>query len=229
MFKTFTTTITCFSLIGLGASMVFANEVTTPKAKTSYSIGLQMGNQVAQIKDEIDLNAFIMGLEDSFHGNKPQLSKEEVQTVLTSFQQTLHQKQQAKIEQNLQEGQRFLAENKTKEGVITLASGLQYKIIEEGTGAIPKSSDTVTTHYNGTLINGEVFDSSYERGTPATFPVSGVIKGWTEALQKMKVGAKWQLFIPSELAYGNKGAGAQIGPNTVIIFDIELLEIKDES
>nr|MDA3970043.1 FKBP-type peptidyl-prolyl cis-trans isomerase [Desulfobulbaceae bacterium] len=92
-----------------------------------------------------------------------------------------------------------------------------------------KSSDTVTTHYNGTLINGEVFDSSYERGTPATFPVSGVIKGWTEALQKMKVGAKWQLFIPSELAYGNKGAGAQIGPNTVIIFDIELLEIKDES
>jgi FKBP-type peptidyl-prolyl cis-trans isomerase FklB len=127
---------------------------------------------------------------------------------------------------NKKEGEAFLAENKKKDGVKTLKSGLQYKIIKAGTGASPKAEDTVVTHYRGNLINGQVFDSSYTRGQPATFPVSGVIKGWTEALQKMKVGGKWQLFIPSDLAYGDHGAGQVIGPNAVLIFEIELLEIK---
>jgi FKBP-type peptidyl-prolyl cis-trans isomerase FklB len=156
---------------------------------------------------------------------------EDMQAVMQSFQQTVMEQQQAKRQQaagaNAEAGEAFLNENKTKEGVKTTESGLQYKVITEGTGATPTETDTVVTHYTGTLINGEVFDSSYKRNNPATFPVNGVIPGWTEALQMMKVGSKWKLFIPSELAYGEQGAGANIGPNEVLIFDIELLEIKD--
>jgi len=129
-------------------------------------------------------------------------------------------------DKNQKEGEVFLAENKKKKGVITLPSGLQYQVIKEGTGKIPKATDTVTTHYRGTLIDGTEFDSSYKRGEPASFPVNGVIKGWTEALQLMKVGSKWQLFIPSNLAYGPQGAGQAIGPNATLIFEIELLSIK---
>ena len=149
------------------------------------------------------------------------------------FQQEIQNKQIAKMkeasEKNAKEGAAFLAENKNKEGVITLESGLQYKVLKSGDGPSPKETDTVVTHYRGNLINGEIFDSSYKRGQPATFPVSGVIAGWTEALQKMKVGDKWQLFIPSNLAYGENGAGQKIGPNEVLIFELELLEIKKSS
>ena len=199
-------------------------------AKASYSIGSQLGSQVAQAKDMIDHDALIMGFKDSMDGKELQISAEEMQTVMQTFQQAMMEKQQSKQnalkETNKAEGDKFLAENKSKEGVKTTASGLQYKVLKKGSGEAPKLTDTVVTHYSGTLINGKVFDSSYKRNSPATFPVNGVIKGWTEALQLMEVGAKWQLFIPSELAYGERGAGADIGPNQVLIFEIELLEIK---
>jgi len=198
--------------------------------KASYSIGVQMGSQMSRIKDLVNQDAIIMGFKDSIEGKESQLTTEQMQTVMQEFQKSIVEQQQAKqaevANSNGAEGKKYLAENKTKEGVKTTESGLQYKIIKEGTGATPKATDTVVTHYSGTLINGKVFDSSYKRNSPATFPVNGVIKGWTEALQLMKVGAKWQLFIPAELAYGERGAGSSIGPNQVLIFEIELLEIK---
>jgi FKBP-type peptidyl-prolyl cis-trans isomerase FklB len=153
-----------------------------------------------------------------------------VQQVMQDFQKKMMAKQMAAREEGLgknkAEGEKFLADNKKKEGIKTTASGLQYKVITAGTGKTPKATDTVKTHYRGTLINGTEFDSSYKRGEPAEFPVNGVIKGWTEALQLMKEGAKWQLFIPSELAYGERGAGRDIGPNSTLIFDIELISVK---
>jgi FKBP-type peptidyl-prolyl cis-trans isomerase FklB len=160
----------------------------------------------------------------------PKLSEQEMQDAKTAFQQKV-QARAAKdmallLEKNKKEGEAFLAENKTKEGVITLPSGLQYKVLKAGTGATPKATDIVVTHYRGTLIDGKVFDSSIDRGEPAEFPVNAVIKGWSEALQHMKVGAKWQLFVPAELAYGERGAGQVIAPNSTLIFDIELLKIK---
>ena len=226
--------------IGLAALLsacnqqVTANDETikldTQSNKASYSIGIQMGSQMAPIKDLLNQDAIMMGFKDIMNGTEPKLTLEEMQTVMQEFQKSIAEKQQAKkaamSESNGAEGEKFLSENKTKEGVITTESGLQYKVITAGTGATPKATDTVVTHYSGTLINGKVFDSSYKRNSPATFPVNGVIKGWTEALQLMKVGAKWQLFIPANLAYGERGAGANIGPNEALIFEIELLEIK---
>ena len=198
--------------------------------KASYSIGVQMGAQMAPLKDMLNQDAIMMGFKDTISGTEPKLSAEEMQTAMQGFQKSIMEKQQAEKSaesaSNGAEGEKFLADNKTKDGVTTTASGLQYKVITAGTGATPKATDTVVTHYSGTLINGKVFDSSYKRNSPATFPVNGVIKGWTEALQLMKVGAKWQLFIPADLAYGERGAGANIGPNQVLIFEIELLEIK---
>jgi len=198
--------------------------------KASYSIGIQFGSQMSQIKDMVDQDAIIQGFKDSLAGNEPKLTKEEMQTTMQAFQKTMMEKQQAKqaelAKSGKAEGDKFLADNKAKEGVKTTESGLQYMIITEGKGDSPKDTDTVVTHYTGTTIDGKVFDSSVKRNAPATFPVNGVIKGWTEALQLMKVGAKWKLFIPSELAYGERGAGANIGPNQVLIFEIELLEIK---
>jgi len=198
--------------------------------KASYSIGVQMGTQMAPLKDLLNQDAIMMGFKDTISGTEAKLSAEEMQTVMQGFQKTIMEKQQAEKSaasaNNAAEGEKFLADNKAKDGIKTTASGLQYKVITAGTGATPKATDTVVTHYSGTLINGKVFDSSYKRNSPATFPVNGVIKGWTEALQLMKVGAKWQLFIPADLAYGERGAGANIGPNQVLIFEIELLEIK---
>ncbi len=172
------------------------------------------------------------GLKDALRGGKTRLTEEEAKTVLTEVQNEVRKQQQEKMKEaadkNKTEGQAFLAANKDKEGVETLPSGLQYKIITEGTGPKPTASDTVVCNYRGTLIDGKEFDSSYKRGQPATFPVSGVIKGWTEALQLMPVGSKWQLFIPSDLAYGERGAGAEIGPNSTLIFEVELISIKDK-
>lgn len=205
-------------------------KLDTQTNKASYSIGIQMGSQMSRIKDLVNQDAIMMGFKDSISGTEPQLTMEEMQTVMQEFQKSVMEKQQAEqtamAATNGAAGEKFLAENKTKEGVKTTASGLQYKVITAGTGAIPKATDTVVTHYSGTLIDGKVFDSSYKRNAPATFPVNGVIKGWTEALQLMKTGAKWQLFIPANLAYGERGAGENIGPNQVLIFEIELLEIK---
>ncbi len=215
----------------LGSVVMAADiKMTDDKQKASYTIGIQLGSQLIVSKDDLDIDLIMMGLKDAFAGIEPRISQEEMQQaiqVYTKNKQKREQKLMAEYAKtNLTEGQAFLAENKTKPGVVTLPSGLQYKVLKAGTGVTPKLTDTVVTHYEGTLMNGQVFDSSYQRGEPVSFPISGVIKGWTEALQKMKVGAKWQLFIPSDLAYGERGGGGKIGPNQTLIFDVELLEIK---
>ena len=205
-------------------------QLQSQKDKASYALGMSVGkNMKQQLPTEIDPDIFAKGLKDAFSGAEPLLSEEEMRTIMTAFQKDISEKQAEKMkvvgEKNKKEGVAFLAENKKKEGVITLASGLQYKIIKQGTGNIPKATDKVTTHYQGTLIDGTEFDSSYKRGEPTTFQVNGVIPGWTEALQLMQVGSKWQLFVPSNLAYGERGAGPNIGPNAVLIFTVELLSI----
>jgi FKBP-type peptidyl-prolyl cis-trans isomerase FklB len=214
----------------------------TAKDKLSYAIGLNAGMNMKRSLEtqsiDVDPKIVAKGISDAFLGAKPLLAEQEMKEILTAFQKDLEAKRQEMMakqqekmkelgEKNKKEGEAFLAENKKKEGVKTTASGLQYKVITEGTGKAPAATDTVTVNYKGTLIDGTEFDSSYKRGQPATFPVSGVIKGWTEALQLMKEGSKWQLFIPAELAYGERGAGAQIGPNAVLIFEVELLSIKE--
>jgi len=169
-------------------------------------------------------------LKDALTGGKTLLTDDEARAALTAAQAEVRAKQQEKMQQasaeNKKEGDAFLAANKAKDDVVTLPSGLQYKILTAGTGPKPAASDTVVCNYRGTLINGTEFDSSYKRGQPATFPVGGVIKGWTEALQLMPVGSKWQLFIPADLAYGDRGAGADIGPGATLIFEVELLSIQ---
>ena len=214
------------------ATPVFAAEnsaLKTQKDKLSYTIGVNVGRNMKQLPAEIDPEQFTKGFKDALSGAKTMLSDEEMHTVMTAFQKEMAAKQAEKMktvgEKNKKEGEAFLAANKKKEGVKTLPSGLQYKIIKEGTGKKPKTTDKVTCQYEGTLIDGTVFDSSYKRGEPATFQVNGVIPGWTEALQMMKVGSKWQLFVPSKLAYGERGAGPQIGPNAVLIFTVELVSI----
>lgn len=196
------------------------------KEKISYIIGRDMAANLKKQGIEVEADAFLKGLKDVQAGNPSSLSQQEVQEAMMALQQEMAQKQNAAGTANKKAGEDFLAENKGKEGVQTLPSGLQYMVIKEGTGKSPSASDTVTTHYHGTLIDGTTFDSSYDRGQPATFPVNGVIAGWTEALQKMKEGAKWRLFIPSELAYGAQGAGDAIAPHSTLIFDVELLQVK---
>jgi FKBP-type peptidyl-prolyl cis-trans isomerase FklB len=199
------------------------------KDKLSYSMGTNMGRNLKQMALDIDPDILVQGFKDAFSGAKPQLSDEEMQTVLANLQKEMAAKQAEKLkalgDKNKKEGEAFLATNKKKEGVKTLASGLQYKVLKEGTGKIPKATDKVSTHYQGTLIDGTEFDSSYKRGEPAVFQVKGVIAGWSEALQLMKVGAKWQLFIPAKLAYGEQ-IKPPIGPNSVLIFTMELLAIQ---
>lgn len=201
------------------------------KDKVSYSIGTNIGNSFKKQSMDINPDALVQGIKDTLSGEKALMTEQEMNETMKAFQQEMMTKQAelAKIigEKNKTEGDLFLAENKKKEGVITLSSGLQYKVINEGSGAIPKLTDKVTVHYRGTLIDGTEFDSSYSRGQPVTFPVNGVIAGWKEALQLMKSGSKWQLFIPPTLAYGERGAGRTIGPNATLIFDIEILSIEE--
>ena len=223
------------SSIFLVATTAFSQESTTlkdEKDKVSYSIGLDIGNTFKKQKMDIDPTVLISGLKDGYSGNKPQMTEEEVKATMTAFSKSMMEKQanQAKeaSAKNGAEGEKFLADNKSKEGVKTTASGLQYKVLKEGSGESPKETDTVVTNYRGTLIDGTEFDSSYKRNEPASFPVNRVIKGWTEALQMMKPGAKYQLFIPAGLAYGERGAGQDIGPNQTLIFEVELLSVKKE-
>jgi FKBP-type peptidyl-prolyl cis-trans isomerase FklB len=189
----------------------------------------------AMKRDEVDVDTAILlrGLKDALAGSKLLLTDQEAQTVMTALRADLGKKQELKQQQaaetNKKEGDAFLAANKTKEGVVALPSGLQYKILQEGTGPKPAATDTVTVNYRGTLLNGTEFDSSYKRGQPATFGVGQIIKGWTEALQLMPVGSKWQLFIPAELAYGARGAGRDIGPNSTLIFEVELVSIQPKA
>jgi FKBP-type peptidyl-prolyl cis-trans isomerase FklB len=202
------------------------------KEKISYSIGMEIGKNFKKQSIDVDPEVLLRGIQDATSGGKALMTEQEVRDTLTAFQKERVAKQEEEMkkigEKNKKEGEAFLAENKKKEGVKTLASGLQYKVIKPGTGKKPKSTDTVTTHYRGTLIDGTEFDSSYTRGQPATFPVHGVIPGWTEALQLMEEGAKWQLFIPSKLAYGERGAGHAIGPNATLIFEVELISIQEK-
>ncbi|MEK6672779.1 MAG: FKBP-type peptidyl-prolyl cis-trans isomerase [Nitrospirota bacterium] len=200
------------------------------KDKISYSLGADIGNSLKRQSIEINPDALVLGLRDVLSNSKTLLTDKEMQEILAGFRKEMMAKQaeqfKAMSEKNKREGEAFLAENKRKDGVITLPSGLQYKVIKAGTGAVPKETDTVVVHYTGTLINGNEFDSSYKRGEPASFSVNGIIQGWKEALLMMKTGSKWQLFIPSSLAYGERGAGRDIGPNSALIFEVELVSIK---
>jgi FKBP-type peptidyl-prolyl cis-trans isomerase len=207
-----------------------APELKGDKEKLSYSIGMDIGGNLKRGSVEVDPDMLAKGLKDSYGGGKTLLTEDEARQTLQTAQKALMAKQaeeKLKIgEKNKADGEKFLAENAKKEGVKTLPSGLQFREITPGKGKSPKATDTVTTHYKGTLIDGTEFDSSYKRGEPVSFPVSGVIAGWTEALQLMKEGAKWQLFIPSNLAYGERGAGRDIGPNATLIFEVELISVK---
>ncbi len=205
-------------------------ELKSSQDKVSYSIGLDIGMTLKRQNIDVKPEVLTAGLKDALSGAKPQMTEAQIKETMAAFQKEMMEKQTAATkdaaQKNAAEGEKFLAENKSKPGVKTTASGLQYKVLKEGSGATPKVSDTVVVNYKGTLIDGTEFDSSYKRNEPATFPVTGVIKGWTEALQLMKVGSKYQLFIPSSLAYEDRGAGQDIGPNKTLIFEVELMDIK---
>jgi FKBP-type peptidyl-prolyl cis-trans isomerase FklB len=201
-----------------------------PKEKLSYGIGTDLGRNLKRLGVDVDADLLIKGFTDAMSGAKPLMTDEEIGATLNALQQQIQRKTAqaaaAAGEENKKAGEAFLAQNKAKQGVVTLPSGLQYKIIKAGDGKKPTASDTVECNYRGTLIDGNEFDSSYRRGQPATFGVSQVIPGWQEALQLMSVGSKWQLFVPASLAYGERGAGREIGPNSTLIFEVELLAIK---
>lgn len=200
--------------------------LTTDKQKLSYALGVYFSKSIAGQTQNIDNAAFLQAIEDVLGDKQLKLTTEEMKTVLSDYQNKLKQERTARADDNLNSGEKFLEENGKKEDVVELESGLQYKVIKKGTGEKPQSDSNVKVHYHGTLINGEVFDSSYERGEPVDLTVNQVIKGWQEALTKMPVGSKWKVYIPSELAYGERGAGDVIGPNETLIFDIELLAIN---
>ncbi|HYR21302.1 MAG TPA: FKBP-type peptidyl-prolyl cis-trans isomerase [Chthoniobacterales bacterium] len=212
------------------ATPIFAEEkppqLKDLKDKASYSFGLNIGLNLQRQSIELNQDAFMAGLKDGVAGRKPLLSEQEVREAMMAFEKDMQQKKADVAKKNTAEGEKFLAENKSKEGVKTTASGLQYKVLKEGSGAQPKAADSVTVNYRGTLLDGTEFDSSYKRGQPATFPVGGVIKGWTEALQLMKTGSKFQLFVPANLAYGDRSPGAQIPAGSTLIFEVELMEVK---
>ncbi|WP_018691659.1 FKBP-type peptidyl-prolyl cis-trans isomerase [Algicola sagamiensis] len=194
--------------------------------QASYGVGRQMGEQLAANPFEgLDVHAVMDGFQDALTAQESRVSIEEIQVAFTEINQRMQQAAAEQAQKLAAEGEVFLAENAKREEIQVTDSGLQYEVLEEGEGEIPTLESTVRTHYHGTLINGDTFDSSYDRGQPAEFPVQGVIKGWTEALQLMKTGSKWRLYIPSHLAYGEQGAGGRIGPNATLIFDIELLDI----
>ncbi len=205
-------------------------ELSSPKDKVSYGIGMNIGRNFSRQEFDVNPDILAQGIKDVLAGGPTLMTEEEAQTTLVNFQQEMAAKHQAKMtelaEKNKAAGEAFMAENAKKEGVVTLPSGLQYKVLVEGTGKTPGQDDTVTVNYRGALIDGKEFDSSYKRGEPATFPLAGVIPGWTEALQLMKEGSKWQLFIPSALAYGEGGAGPDITPNSSLIFEVELISIQ---
>lgn len=208
--------------------------LTTQKQKNSYALGMSigLGFQKQGIDKSVDNALVIRGLRDALAGSKTAMTEDEMKAALQQLRTEVMGAQEAKAKEagatNRKEGETFLSANKSKDGVKVLPDGLQYKVLTEGTGPKPAATDTVTVNYRGTLINGKEFDSSYKRGQPATFPVGGVIKGWTEALQLMPVGSKWQLFIPADLAYGDRGAGADIGPGDTLIFEVELLSIGEQ-
>jgi FKBP-type peptidyl-prolyl cis-trans isomerase FklB len=207
----------------MGITSINAQNLNTEMEKVSYSLGVNVAKSVKnQGLESIDSEAIAQAFTDVFEGNELKISEQESNVILQEYFGKLAQKAQS---QNVEAGQNFLADNAKRVGVVTTATGLQYEVLTEGSGDSPKETDQVTVHYHGTLIDGTVFDSSVERGQPATFPVNGVIPGWVEALQLMNPGAKFKLFIPSNLAYGERGAGGAIGPNATLIFEVELISI----
>ena len=207
-------------------------ELTQSAQRVSYGMGIGLGERIAQEGMEVDADAFALGMKHALEGSERLMTQEEVMQEMQAFQQQQIEKrkseQEAVATQNKEAGEAYLAENAQKEGVVTLESGLQYSVVTEGTGAKPAATDTVEVHYRGTLIDGTEFDSSYKRNSTVSFPVNGVIAGWTEALQLMPVGSKWNLYIPSDLAYGPGGTGGPIGPNATLIFEVELVAIKGD-
>ena len=227
MFR-FSLTLTALLLVPMIAGAQKGLESLEQKA--SYSFGVDFAKRLKQQGIELDMSALTRGITDAASGKGLAFKEGEMNQFKAEYTQQLRaqmmQQQQQKAATNLEAGKQFLAENAKKDGVVTTGSGLQYKVITSGSGPTPKATDTVTTHYRGTLIDGREFDSSHSRGQPASFPVKGVIKGWTEALQMMKVGDKWELYVPADLAYGTQQRGALIEPNSTLVFEIELLGIK---
>ncbi len=212
-----------------GSGVAFGQELKTEKDKISYMVGMQIGGSLTQIKDEIDVAVVIQALQAALKGEEPKISQEEAMALQQSFAQKLQGKREAEMQvaatKNKSDGEAFLAKNKSVSGVQATASGLQYQVVNAGSGAKPAPTDTVKVHYVGTLLDGTKFDSSVDRGEPAQFALNAVIPGWTEALQLMPVGAKYTLWIPSELAYGDRGTPGPIGPNATLRFEVELIEI----
>lgn len=207
-------------------------ELRTPAEKLGYSFGTDVGKTFKTFKEndiDFDTNAFLRGFEDGMNDGKPLMTPDEIKALqketIAKLRQNMELKKTAEAEKNLKEGAKFLVENSEKEGVVVTKSGLQYQVLTKGEGPVPVGTDTVKVHYTGKLLDGTEFDSSYTRGEPAEFKVAGVIRGWSEALQLMPTGSKWKLLIPSELAYGARGAGKMIGPNATLVFEVELLEI----
>lgn len=219
------------AVLAAAIGSVHAQDLTTDKQKVSYMVGMDLGRNLTQIQDELDVAILVQGLQDTLAGRPTKLTEEQANEVKQGFMQKLQaravEERTAQAAANRSEGEAFLAENKSKPGVRTTDSGLQYQVITEGRGAKPAATDRVRVHYTGTLLDGTKFDSSVDRGTPAEFALNGVIPGWTEALQLMSVGSKYKLFIPSELAYGENGTPGPIGPNATLIFEVELLEILE--
>ena len=211
------------------APAIAQDKPETEKEKVSYVVGMQVGQSLSQIKDEIDLDVVFQAIRSTLAGEEPVIPMEEAMQVQQAFAQRLQAKRTAEMQQraekNKAEGDAFMAANKAKSGIKTTASGLQYQVIEEGSGPKPAATDTVKVHYTGTLLDGTKFDSSVDRGEPAQFALNAVIPGWTEALQLMPVGSKYKLWIPPQLGYGDRGTPGPIGPNQTLVFDVELLEI----
>ncbi|MBK1833054.1 FKBP-type peptidyl-prolyl cis-trans isomerase [Roseibacillus ishigakijimensis] len=224
--------LTAGLLLASFSPLALAEEVKleTDQQKASYLIGRNIGESIKADGLELDLDLLHAGLKEVAAGTESKVSDEEAQAVMMKFQQEMQAKAMAKQEaaaaENIEAGEKFLSENKKREEVTETESGLQYEVLTAGEGKKPAASDTVSVHYHGTLLDGTVFDSSVERGQPAEFPVGGVIQGWVEALQLMPVGSKWKLYIPSDLAYGNRGSGPNIGPGETLVFEVELLDIK---
>jgi FKBP-type peptidyl-prolyl cis-trans isomerase FklB len=224
------TLVVTAGLIGTPCLAEELPDLGNEKTRANYSVGYQIGDDFKRQGVEINPEALVKGIQDAISGRTPLMTAEEQRATLVKLQRQVAARQKQNKPKQAQEypgeSREFLASNANKPGVVTLPSGLQYKVIQEGTGRSPGATDTVTVHYRGTLLDGTEFDSSYSRGKPATFGVGRVIAGWTEALQLMKEGARWQLFIPPDLAYGEKGAGSKIPPNSSLIFDVELISVE---
>jgi FKBP-type peptidyl-prolyl cis-trans isomerase FklB len=227
---------TCLLMIGFAGLLALpsfgedAGVLKDQKQKVSYAIGANLGKSWKNQDIDVDLELLNRGIKDAMSGNKTLLTDDEMRQVFQEFSKEMRARAEVKrkeqSEKNLKEGEAFLAENKKKDGVVTLPSGLQYKVLKEGSGDKPKATDIVKVNYRGTLVDGTEFDSNASRGQPASFNVSRVVKGWTEALQLMSVGSKWQLVIPPALGYGEMGYGGRIGPNATLVFDVELVSIE---